>query len=342
MEPVSLEAIWMRRPLLWPVTAVAGRSTDLPCYLNPRTPGDRPKLILWYKRGVRTPVYSYDDRTAQQHLGIREEAVTLTSRGAATITIKRVQADSAGLYECRVDFFRSPTHNSFVNLTVIEPPRNVEIADSQSGTSDDGIVGPYYENQEVILNCFSRSGTPLPNVTWWRGERVLDGGWEVAGPGLVRNTLVIDRITRDWHNSTLTCTASNTHLASPAVASVVVHMFLLPTSVIITNPGPTREGQRTALTCSARGSRPLADLSWSVRGRTLDAVKVGDDLGLTSTSTLLLNVTREEDGTRVVCTATNPAQPDTPLSNTTTLVVHSLLTCHLRLHDTIILLNSSQ
>ncbi|XP_037787419.1 hemicentin-1-like [Penaeus monodon] len=164
--------------------------------------------------------------------------------------------------------------------------------------------------------------TPLPNVTWWRGERVLDGGWEVAGPGLVRNTLVIDRITRDWHNSTLTCTASNTHLASPAVASVVVHMFLLPTSVIITNPGPTREGQRTALTCSARGSRPLADLNWSVRGRTLDAVKVGDDLGLTSTSTLLLNVTREEDGTRVVCTATNPAQPDTPLSNTTTLVVH--------------------
>ncbi|ROT69445.1 putative hemicentin-1-like isoform X1 [Penaeus vannamei] len=219
----------------------------------------------------------YDDRTAQQHLGIREDDVTLTSRGAATITIKKIHADSGGLYECRVDFFRSPTHNSFVNLTVIEPPRNVEIADSQSGTSDDGIVGPYYENQEVILNCFSRSGNPLPNVTWWRGERVLDGGWEVAGPGLVRNTLVIDRITREWHNSTLTCTASNTHLASPAVASVVVHMFLLPTSVIITNPGPTREGQRTALTCSARGSRPLADLSWSVRGKTLDAVKVEPD-----------------------------------------------------------------
>ncbi|XP_042889839.1 uncharacterized protein LOC122264834 [Penaeus japonicus] len=104
---------------MWPVTAVAGRSTDLPCYLNPRTPGDRPKLILWYKRGVRTPVYSYDDRTAQQHFGIRDEGVGLTSRGAATITIKRVLAESAGLYECRVDFFRSPTHNSFVNLTVI-------------------------------------------------------------------------------------------------------------------------------------------------------------------------------------------------------------------------------
>ncbi|XP_042855386.1 uncharacterized protein LOC122242208, partial [Penaeus japonicus] len=90
-------------------------------------------------------------------LRIRDEGVGLTSRGAATITIKRVLAESAGLYECRVDFFRSPTHNSFVNLTVIEPPKNVEIADSQSGASDDGIVGPYYENQEVILNCFSRS-----------------------------------------------------------------------------------------------------------------------------------------------------------------------------------------
>ncbi|ROT78551.1 putative hemicentin-2 [Penaeus vannamei] len=56
-------------------------------------------------------------------------------------------------------------------------------------------------------------------------------------------------------------------------------------------------------------------------GRKLE-VDMGDDLGLTSTSTLLLNVTREEDGTKVVCTATNPAQPDTPLSNSTTLVVH--------------------
>lgn len=63
--------------------------------------------------------HSYDDRTAQQHLGIREDDVTLTSRGAATITIKKIHADSGGLYECRVDFFRSPTHNSFVNLTVI-------------------------------------------------------------------------------------------------------------------------------------------------------------------------------------------------------------------------------
>ena len=45
--------------VVWSVTGVAGRASDLPCYLNPRTHGDRPKLILWYKRGIRTPVFRW-------------------------------------------------------------------------------------------------------------------------------------------------------------------------------------------------------------------------------------------------------------------------------------------
>ncbi|MPC55191.1 hypothetical protein E2C01_049122 [Portunus trituberculatus] len=41
-----------------------------------------------------------------------------------------------------------------------------------------------------------------------------------------------------------------------------------------------------------------------------------------STARLLVNVTREHNGTRVACVAINPARPESPLTNTTTLTVH--------------------
>ncbi|KAK8374603.1 hypothetical protein O3P69_019813 [Scylla paramamosain] len=41
-----------------------------------------------------------------------------------------------------------------------------------------------------------------------------------------------------------------------------------------------------------------------------------------STARLLVNVTREHNGTRVACVATNPTRPESPLTNTTTLTVH--------------------
>lgn len=54
---------------------------------------------------------------------------------------------------------------------------------------------------------------------------MVDGGWEVSGPRLVRNDLVVSKLTRDWHNDTLTCTASNTQLVPPHSVSAVVQMY---------------------------------------------------------------------------------------------------------------------
>ncbi|XP_063866990.1 hemicentin-1-like [Scylla paramamosain] len=314
---------------VWSVTGVPGRSSDLPCYLNPRTPGDRPKLILWYKRGIRTPVFTYDGREPQLQSGTHEAVGALTlSGGAATLTLTSVGEDSGGLYECRVDFFKSPTHTSLVNLTIIEPPRSVEVLDSQMGRAEDGIVGPYHEGQKVVLTCISWRGTPLPNVTWWREERLLDETWEVGDEGRqqVNNSLVVERLTREWHNATLTCAATNTPLAEPITASVTIKMFLLPTSVVIRGPGAVREGSQAELLCTSSGSRPPAKLTWAFEGRTLESVQLdpgyvggGSEV---STARLLVNVTREHNGTRVACVATNPTRPESPLTNTTTLTVH--------------------
>ncbi|XP_050706563.1 basal cell adhesion molecule-like, partial [Eriocheir sinensis] len=301
---------------------VSGRSCDLPCYLKPRTPGDRPKLILWYKKGQRAPVFSYDGRVPQLLKDIRAEGGVLTvTREAATLTFESLTLAHAGLYECRVEFFRSPTHTSLVNLTLVEPPRVVEVRDRQKGPPQNGILGPYQEGVMVVFTCLARDGWPLPNVTWWRGKEMVDGGWEVSGPRLVRNDLVVSKLTRDWHNDTVTCTASNTKLVPPYSVSAVVQMYLLPTNVAITGTTTAREGRQIRLRCTSRGSRPSARLSWTLQGKQVPAEKENTVYGRVTSSTLLVNVSRAQDGAMVTCRAANPAAPSTPLTNSTTLTV---------------------
>lgn len=63
---------------------------------------------------------SYDGRTPPLEPNNRQEGGRVTvSRDAATLTLSSVGLDAEGVYECRVDFFKSPTHNSLVNLTIV-------------------------------------------------------------------------------------------------------------------------------------------------------------------------------------------------------------------------------
>lgn len=39
------------------VWAVKGKDVDLPCDISTSTPGDYPKLILWFKDSVGIPLY---------------------------------------------------------------------------------------------------------------------------------------------------------------------------------------------------------------------------------------------------------------------------------------------
>ncbi|KAK8375180.1 hypothetical protein O3P69_014966 [Scylla paramamosain] len=259
---------------VWSVTGVAGRASDLPCYLNPRTPGDRPKLILWYKRGIRTPVFSHDGRVPQMRSDVNQNGGTLTvSRGAATLTLHNLTLAHGGVYECRVDFFKSPTHTNFVNLTVVESPSSVEVVDGRGGRARGGVLGPYLEDSSLSLTCIAKGGSPLPNVTWWREDRLLSEKWHLKAPNQVENELWVEKLTREWINTSLTCVAANTHLANPVSVTVKVDMYLLPTSVIVINPGPAREGEKMRLLCTSTGSRPSANLTWTVRGVTRSAQK---------------------------------------------------------------------
>ncbi|KAG7170787.1 B-cell receptor CD22-like [Homarus americanus] len=297
LAPCTAHLLHVLLPL-WSVTGVTGRSTDLPCYLNPRTPGDRPKLILWYKKDVRTPVFSHDGRVPQMRSDIRQNEEPPHSLEVRDSEGGMARGGILGPY-------REGVSVTFVCTAKWHPICVATLAvDKCALVKCSGkLVRCKTKPNPSNLNRISLSpliGSPSPNVTWWRNNEQLSDSWYLRTPGQVVNELKVEKLARDWHNTSVTCVAANTHLANPVSIDVNVQMFLLPTSVVISNPGAVREGQQVRLVCTSTGSRPSASLSWTVRGVTRPAQKENLVYGDVTSSTLVTNLTRKDHNTRWV------------------------------------------
>lgn len=107
--------------------AVVGSEARLPCNLTSPITGDRVSLVIWYKEGQSTPIYSFDVRhTEQLDKGSHHEGNgSLNGRSHFNTTllpsfvITNVKGQDNGLYRCRADFVKSPTRNIKIQLNVI-------------------------------------------------------------------------------------------------------------------------------------------------------------------------------------------------------------------------------
>lgn len=108
--------------------AVQGSLARLPCNITSPINGDRVALVIWYKEGQTTPIYSFDARdtslldTGSHHEGnssLTGRSHFNTTQRETAFVISNTKGSDNGLYRCRVDFLKSPTRNIKIQLSVI-------------------------------------------------------------------------------------------------------------------------------------------------------------------------------------------------------------------------------
>uniref|UniRef100_A0A0N8ECY9 Sidestep protein n=2 Tax=Daphnia magna TaxID=35525 RepID=A0A0N8ECY9_9CRUS len=336
------------------VTVLSGKTAVLPCDITPPTL-DSLYLVLWYKNDSDFPIYKYDARRSRENY--RQQQTQHDSQmfllqqqqqygqppsksriqfqfdsHPALLLLNNVVDPDEGVYRCRVDFGRSPTRNVLVQLTVVVPPQKIRIIEDNRQVSS--VIGPYDEGDQLSLNCIVTGGRPLPEVTWWLGDKLVDYTYISTSETVVQNILVIPKLERRHLHATLRCQASNyfgvrndtpSYPVQPywyqkqhssfhhrehqhAIASSVqLDLNLRPLWVVITGAErPLSAGKSYTFECVTGGSRPSVNLRWYLNSVQQPAQERMTSDGSNTTSTLKLTPSAKDHDAELICSAVNP------------------------------------
>lgn len=105
--------------------ALEGGAAYLPCSMNPLVPPDKVTKVSWFREDDEKPMYTYDDTRgstakhwAEKTMGDRAFLRVLDEE-RAVLTVSPIRLTDEATYHCQVDFVRSPSRHSHVNLTVV-------------------------------------------------------------------------------------------------------------------------------------------------------------------------------------------------------------------------------
>ncbi|KAM7345206.1 sidestep VIII [Cochliomyia hominivorax] len=306
------------------VESIFGTLARLPCNVTPPLQEDRVALVIWYKVGLKTPIYSVDTRESNFSQGTHwsdedyRERLSFSLDGrTGTLTMKNTHQEDTGEYRCRVDFQKSPTRNSKVNLTVIIPPESVIILDHKGATIKDHTLGPYNEGAIVNITCVAIGGQPQPRVSWFHENTVLDSSSQALSDRRVGNILSLGKLIRKNLHMQLTCQAANNNITMPITNTVVLDMNLRPLLVKLQGENrPLSADNSYQLSCVVIGSRPAPTITWW-KGSTpmKNTHEIANPDGNMTTSILTFTPTIDDRGKYLSCRAEQSMIPESGMED---------------------------
>ncbi|CDW53913.1 fn3 and C2-set 2 and I-set and Ig 2 domain contai ning protein [Trichuris trichiura] len=264
-----------------------------------RVSGSRPKAdIRWYKNGLQI-----DDGTKLEE----------TSRGdKLTTTISRLRwtarsEDDGALFTCQAFHPALPatkTLKTNFTLAVLYAPSVPEIR---------GYDGrPLKSGERVNLQCYVANGNPIPEVIWYRNEKVIDRTYVTNAKASINEyEFVVDGSDNDVSYS---CQATNAAVVAPLSSSVRLNVFYPPDSVELLVPESARVGQMVSLSCMSGASNPPAKILWVIDGKPIkenvNTVRPSTAMkGFHTFSNVSVQMTIERRDVNVVCSAVNEELP---------------------------------
>ncbi|XP_041985883.1 nephrin-like [Aricia agestis] len=309
--------------------APRGGSVELPCDVTPSLSGDSMALVIWYKQGHDAPIYSLDSRDGvTSHwsdpttLGPR---ASFRTNAPAVLVLTRLRAEDSGQYRCRVDFVKSPTKNTRLNLTVLIPPDRLMILNHEGDEIRNGVLGPYDEDTDVNLTCIAIGGRPPARVSWWKSHALLANSETRAS--------VSFPLRRADYGTNVTCQAVTDPSLAPVSETLTIDVNLHLLWVrLLGGKRPLVAGVSTELVCQAVGARPKPSISWWKGGVRLTTVRETVSPDGNVTSSILTLVPSIDDAGRVLsCRAVQPTVPHSTREDGWKLEIQHLPVVSLRL-----------
>ncbi|XP_023339082.1 nephrin, partial [Eurytemora carolleeae] len=313
------------------IEGLAGGTIELPCDLKPQIPGDELLLVLWYKIGFASPVYTFDVRNrspgSARHYSDRtlfDEPTRAVMRAVvepSALVISNLIPGDQGVYKCRADFKRSPTKHNLLNLTVIVPPHPPLIYDENGRRLDDEF-GPILIGGKVVATCVSNGGKPEPSLQWWRGNKLLDDKSEIIN-GQSVNTVHLENIEQDDQGAHISCRALNSNGSNFAYRKLKLIIAYPPDRVWIEeNSDKLTAGEEYNFTCRAVNSSGPTTFRWFIGKRELINHSQSKDNKLFSWFSQLRYTPRPGDNkANISCSVVNQLYPGQPRQHKIMLTV---------------------
>ncbi|XP_077300677.1 cell adhesion molecule Dscam1-like [Arctopsyche grandis] len=251
------------------IEALLGGKVSMPCDVTSSNSNDTLLLLVWYKGNK--PFYSYDGRLLKHWRSgefFQNDRIIFTFHTEpAALLMDRVNLDDEGTYRCRADFNLSPTRNSGIYLYVIIVPSKPFFMD-EIGTKVEHTVGPFHEGDTLLLTCLAVGGKPIPKLTWWKSNTLLDSTDEPSEvPGVRENQLILT-LTREFYNTKIQCLASNNNITVPLSSSLDIELYVSPKTVaILSSKQALSAGKLYELPCFVNGSNPTPEITWWLDGK---------------------------------------------------------------------------